>query len=518
MSQQDHTIIDLLRISAEKYTDNTVFVSNNISIDYGKLQKDSEHFAQQLVNININPGDRIGLVLDRCYHYIACYYGVIKAGAVIVPICPDTSSRELNYYIQNAGIKAVILESKNAIHLRLDTTPSLKHIIFTDNSQTLLPSDTITHHLDELLHTFTNAQLPIIDRQSLASIVYTSGTTGKPKGVKLSHINLAANTLAIMEYLTIKPDDIAAMVIPYYYVYGNSVLHTHIAAGAAIAQIPSIIFSGQAWQAISDFQCTSIAGVPSTFAQLFNQKNFFNHTDNIRYITQAGAAMSPSQTRSIKANLPNANIFIMYGQTEATSRLTYLPPEQLERKIGSVGIPVKGVTITIEDNNGNTLSSGDEGTIVAQGDNIMMGYWEDPKTTAKTLINGKLYTGDIGYLDNEGYLFIKGRQSDMIKSGGHKISPQEIENVLSEIPGIAECAVVGIPHEILGQSIAAYIVPKTDVTLEKRLIMHFCLQHLPRFKLPSSLLITDQLPKTKNGKLKRSTLITWKANGKGVNL
>src|SRR5690606_18608619 len=263
-------------------------------------------------------------------------------------------------------------------------------------------------------------------REDLAMIIYTSGTTGRPKGVMISHGNLAANTAAIVAYLGLHPADRGLCVLPFHFSYGNSMLHTHLAAGATLIIEDNVAFPQMVLRRMQDEAVTGFSGVPSTFALLLGRCRLQDYDlSSVRYITQAGGAMPHPLIQRLRTELPSARLFVMYGQTEATGRLTYLDPADLDRKLGSVGKPVAGVEIQVCDASGRELPPGEIGEIRARGPNIMLGYWRDPQATQQVLRDGWLYTGDLGHKDNEGFLYIDGRAVEMIKVGAFRVSPQE---------------------------------------------------------------------------------------------
>lgn len=217
--------------------------------------------------------------------------------------------------------------------------------------------------------------------------------------------------------------------------------------------------------------------------------------------------MTPALTQRLREALPSARVFVMYGQTEASARLAYVPSEALDRKVGSAGRAIPGVTLRIVDSEGREAPRGTVGEVVAEGDNIMLGYWNDPEATRRALRAGALHTGDLASMDEEGFIYIAGRASEMIKSGAHRIGPGEIESVIARVPGVHSCAVAGVPDALLGQAIAAFVVPEPGATIDRQAIMRACLQELPRFKLPEHVVVVRELPRTQTSKLKRAALV-----------
>jgi acyl-CoA synthetase (AMP-forming)/AMP-acid ligase II len=349
-----------------------------------------------------------------------------------------------------------------------------------------------------------------VGEDALAAIIYTSGTTGRPKGVMLAHRNLVANVRSIVAYLELGPRDVVGMVLPFYYVYGNSVLHTHLAAGGTIAHAGSMVFPTAVLKEMARRGCTGFSGVPATFARLLSLSSFDGHDlSALRYVTQAGAAMTPQLVTRLRERLPSVRIFVMYGQTEASARLSYLPPERLDDKLGSAGVAIPGVTLKICDAAGRELPRGELGEVVAQGDNLMLGYYRDPEATERTLRPEGLRTGDIGRMDEEGFIFLEGRESELIKSGGHRISPYEIEDALMRTPGVREAAVCGVPDELLGEAIYAFLIPNDAAEVTKKAVLDACYTALPKFKMPAQVYLVDELPRGPTGKLQRMRLREW---------
>ena len=500
--------------SAGRDGSHVAYTKDGRQTSYAELNVLAGRFAAALSRLGVRKGDRVALVLDTRLEYLVAYYGILKAGAVVVPQSPDTRSGILAKTLDHAGAVAVVLEARNLRYLDR-APPTLRHAIVLDGGRpnetspaqaTLPPRLTLTPYprtvdANDELHDGGAFD------DDLASINYTSGTTGEPKGVMLSHRNLVSNVESIVAYLELTAADTIAMVLPYFYVYGNSVLHTHIAAGATIADVGSMTYAVKTLEGIAAERCTGLSGVPSTFARLMGIDGIERYDlSSLRYITQAGAAMTPTLTRDLRNLLPAARIFVMYGQTEASARLAYLPPEDLDRKLGSAGKAIPGVTLAICGADGQELPRGELGEVVARGDNIMRGYWRNPRATADRLRPEGLRTGDLARMDDEGFITIAGRESEMIKSGGHRISPKEIEEVAEQHPGVLECAAVGLPDELLGEAVALFVVAAAESGLDERALLKHCFGQLPRYKMPARVRFVDSLPRTATHKLMRRAL------------
>lgn len=506
-----------LRDSAQRDPDRLAFVKGERRTTYGELDRQSSRFAAALRALGVNRGDCVGLVLDGDVDYLVASYAVLKAGAAVVPLCADARTNSLCSTLARCHAKAVIMDGRQTPLLagRLTELTNLRSVVHRGPA-TASDGDGRWQPYEPLLEGRQELHDDGACDEDLAYVVYTSGTTGLPKGVMLPHRSIDANVASIVEYLQLVGADVVGMTLPFYYVYGNSVLHTHVAAGATIAQIGSMTFPEQVLRGLVERGCTGFSGVPSTFARLLAMPTLADHDlSKLRYVTQAGAAMSREMTSMLARTMPHAKVFVMYGQTEASARLAYLPPEDLERKLGSVGKAIPGMQLRVANPEGGDASAGVVGEVIARGDSVMAGYLDDPAATAQVLRSDGLHTGDLGYLDAEGYLYLVGRQSEMIKSGAHRISPMEIEAELLKVDGVRECAVAGVPDALLGEAIAAFVVPRDDAALDRKAVLRTCNEQLPRFKLPQHVVKIDALPRGDSGKLERRVLRQWFAEGRG---
>ena len=474
----------------------TAVVDGERRVSYGDLWAQVQAFAAHLRQLGVMPGDRVALVLPNRIEAITATYATWLLGAVAVPLNVQARARDLAPWLAHCGARVVVHE-----HGHPDVAPLLPGLATVEHAVVLEPGrDLPGDDAGALLPATASPDEP-------AQILYTSGTTGAPKGVTLTHGNLAANTAAVVEYLRLRPDDSVLAVLPFYYAYGNSVLHTHLAAGACLHLARNAVFPLQLVEALASGRITGFSGVPSTFALLLQHVDFTaQDLPHLRYVTQAGGAMSRAMAGRLRFALPRAQLFVMYGQTEATSRLTWLPPERLDDKPGSVGVPVAGVSLRICDPQGAPLPTGVEGEVEVRGPNVMRGYWRDPEGTARVLRDGWLRTGDIGHLDPEGFLYLAGRRSDMIKTGAHRVHPGDVEEALAEMPGVIEAAVVGIHDEVLGQVIKAFVVARPPPPGGEAEVRAHCRALLAPYKVPRHVEFVDALPRTASGKVRRVRL------------
>jgi long-chain acyl-CoA synthetase len=500
-------LIDRFRSIAEAQPETLAIADTNRQSSYQQLSRLAGQVAHYLLSRGVKKGDRVSLLVANSAEYAAIFYGIWAAGGVTVALNTQAKTRDIINWINHSGAKWLFVDHRHTEFSSIaeNLSTGCEMISVGESS-----SDQLTHHslpwqnILQQPETLPDLNLSPAD---LASIIYTSGTTGHPKGVTLSHRNLSANTDSILQYLQLTHQDSVLNVLPFYYSYGNSVLHTHLAIGASLILENNLVYPQRVAERIASEAVSGFSGVPSTFALLLGRVNLEEYDlSHLRYITQAGGAMAPALTDRLLTALPDTKIFIMYGQTEASARLTYLPPEKIREKRGSIGIAIPDTVIEIRNRQGQQVKPGEHGEICAYGANIMHGYWGDPDMTAQVLKDGWLYTGDLAHTDSDGYIYIDGRSSDMIKSGANRISPKEIEEVIQELENVQEVAVVGSPDEILGEIIKAYVVAKTDSDLDKKAIQRHCKINLAIYKIPKEIEFIDELPKTASGKIKKFLL------------
>lgn len=432
-------ICTFLENSARDYPENIAVVYRGQRVDYSTLLRLVGNMARVLIWHGVKKGDRVVLLLENSIHYVIWYFAVLRVGGVVVALNTDTTVKEVEYILNSCQPKGVIINKVCCQYFPQDNDVDFRII-----------AEEGLGALDQAIDA-----CPIVEvneKNDLAQIIYTSGTTGKPKGVMLTHLNLRSNTESIVEYLNLTSDDKIMVVLPFFYSYGNSLLLTHIMAGGTLIISHQFVFLNKVLEMMIDEKATGFAGVPSSYAMLLHKSNIRGlNFPYLQYLTCAGGALSPANIVELKKILPDVDYYAMYGQTEATARLLYLEPDKWLERLSSAGRAIPGVEIRVMAKDGQDVRIGEVGEIVAQGPNIMKGYWGDPEATREVLKNDGLHTGDLARIDEDGYVFIAGRQSDMIKAGAFRIHPQEIEDVIIEMSGVVECAVAGIPDEIMGR-------------------------------------------------------------------
>ncbi len=509
-SDAQQCVHHFLEESARRFPEKTALISEEGRVSYRLIDQMADSFAAGLVFRGIEKGGRVAIILRNSLEYVVSYYGSLKAGAVAVPLSADIKTEGLRTLLAEIEPFAVVTSRQNekSVHecglenfrvrlLVVKQPATAWHVAHYE----VIEWEGITESEDAA------RALPESEENDLASIIYTSGSTGKPKGVMLTHGNIVVNTASICSYLRLTDMDVQMVVLPFHYVMGKSLLNTHFSVGGTVVLNNKFAYPASVIKQMIDEKVTGFSGVPSTFAYLLHRSPLKNSRDrlgSLRYCSQAGGHMSRQIKKELRKALPeHTEIFIMYGATEASARLSYLDPSLLESKIDSIGKSIPNVTMKVLDQEGNELPYGEVGEIVASGPNIMRGYWKDEQATARVLDHNGYHTGDLGYRDDDGYFFLVGRKDNLIKVGGHRINPQEIEDVLEESGLLMESVVMGVPDELLGYRLVAIAAP-IDTACSESAVIQYCGARLPRHKLPSSITLVRSLPKNANGKIDRA--------------
>jgi long-chain acyl-CoA synthetase len=499
-----------LEESSRSFPDKVALIHGDIRSSYAQINTRANQLARWLIEQGVTQGERVVLLLENSLEYVIGYYGVLKAGAVVAPVSTDIKQEQLTYLLEQVTPAIVISSSKfenilqktDLMSLRLKAlilkTPSLP---WGSNRFQTLSWEEIIHGED-----CPDPAKPMQD-SALATIIYTSGSTGKPKGVMLSHSNIVSNTVSICTSLSLTAEDIQMVVLPFFYVMGKSLLNTHFSVGATLVINNAFLFPASVIKQMVEENVTGFSGVPSTYAFLLHRSPLAGYRDkleSLRYCSQAGGHMPRVVKEGLRKVLPpHTRIYIMYGATEAGARLSCLDPEQYADKMDSIGKAIPSVTLRVVDERANKVPVGQIGELVASGPNIMQGYWRDEEATAKVICGPWYHTGDQAYQDEEGYFYVVGRKDDLLKVGGHRINPRELEDVLAESGAFMEAVVLGLPDGLLGHKLVALAVAKNhDPNLKE--ILAYCAGKLPKYKLPATVQLVRALPKNASGKIDRA--------------
>ena len=491
---------DLLRASAKRHPNKVAIVHRNEHLAYSELDRLSDALARWLMQGGVNKGDRVAIFIENSAEYVLSFFAVLKAGAIAVPVDTQVVSRELAFYLEDCSVGLVLTDTRRSAFVE----ESLRNVV---NPPSVMIVDKSSLEKDNRGRGAVDLSAVRCDLEDLASIIYTSGTTGKPKGVMLSHANLVANANSIVEYLHLRPDDRMMVVLPFSHSYGTSLLTTRVKIGGTLVIDNRFAYPNAVLEAMDREEVTGFAGVPSHYAMLLRKSALHKYKlPKLKYVTQAGGSLASSMIQEFTEILPHVKFYVMYGQTEASARLSYLEPDLLGAKLGSIGKAIPGVELDVLDENAEEVSPGETGEIVARGKNVMVGYWDSPEETTAVLRGDRLFTGDLARVDENGFIYIVGRNKDMMKSGGNRISPLEVEEIVCQFTGVSECAAVGIPDELLGEAIKLLVVLDELAAVTEKDIEDFCKENLASYKVPKQIEIVPSLPKTASGKTKRAEL------------
>lgn len=463
------------------------FLVGKEEITFKELYASSLHLASWIEQ-EIGQKKHIFLLSVNNLFFIKVYLAIIKSGNICIPLDPYIEKDNFEYIDRLTHPSMVFL------------TEDIGRKLPVSHFRCVIPSD-----IPDIEKSVPMEFAKETDSENCAEIIFTSGSTGKPKGVMISHKNLIANTSSIVEYLNLNSGDRMLVVLPFYYCYGLSLFHTHLRVGGSIVFNNSFIFLGGVLKSLLDNKCTGFAGVPSHFQILLRKSDSFKTTKfpDLKYVTQAGGKLAPIFIDEFKESHPEIKFVVMYGQTEATARLSWLPPEMYEIRKGSMGKGIPGVELKVINEKGEKIKPGETGEVIAHGDNIMMGYFEDEEGTKNAIRDGGwLYTGDLGTIDKDDYIYLTARSKEIIKVRGKRISPKEIEAVILALPDVIDCTIEGVEDEIEGEMLKATVVirknPETPLSRES--IIEHCSKHLALFKIPQVYELKDDLTISPTGK------------------
>jgi acyl-CoA synthetase (AMP-forming)/AMP-acid ligase II len=458
---------------------------------YAQLRAASGALAAELATLGLSPGARVGVLGTNSLFWVAAYLAVIKLDLVAVPFSDKLTPADVTRNARLVRLDAVLADRRTL--RRFDSAFETDVAILTDEALAA-PRDP---HWPE----------SVTDPDRDAVLMFTSGTTATPRAVRVTHRNIRANTDSIVDYLGLRADDRALVILPFSYCYGASLLHTHLRVGARVVLCNSFVFPETAIDLLDKEGCTVLAGVPSSFQLLLRASSFASRPlPTLRLVQQAGGKLSPVLIEELRAAQPGADLFVMYGATEATARLSYLPPDRLGDKLGSIGRGIPGVELRVLDEEGRPVSPGERGEIYARGDNISPGYLEAPEATAAKFTPDGLRTGDVAVVDDEGFIFIVDRVDDFIKSWGHRVSSQEVEACALRLDGLVSAAAVGVPDDEAGEAVALFVTLRPGAQVSTEEILSFMRAELPKHMVPKSVLVLDALPLTVNGKTAKASL------------
>ncbi len=508
---------DFLERTAPRLPDKVALICDGQRLTYAQIEAMSNRLANALVVAGVQQGDRVAIYLPNCVEAVVGIFAVLKAGGVFVMVNPTTKLEKLLYILNNCRACGLLTDRRASaqapVSVLMAEAPSLKFGVLCGKPGLGVKSDGKVHWQFDAIQSSGPATRPsqrAIDLD-LACLIYTSGTTGEPKAVMCDHSNMVFVASSVIEYLKNVESDVIVNVLPLSFSYGlYQVLMTFWSGGTLVLE-NSFAYPAVTLKLMQEERVTGFPAVPTMYAALFKMDLNAYDLSSLRFLTNAAAPLPLAHVHEIRRRFPRAEFYSMYGQTEC-KRTLYLPPDQLDKRPGSVGVAIPGTEVWIEDASGSKLDPGEVGELVVRGRHVMRGYWEDPQGTAERFraaaISGEriYYTGDLFRMDEEGYLYFVSRKDDIIKSRGEKVAPREVENVLHTLKGVVEAAVVGVPDPVLGEAVKAVLVVH-GVQLTRAEVLAHCRAHLEDYMVPKHVEFRSELPKTDSGKLKRNALV-----------
>ena len=469
-------------------------IADKTSYTYADLKRASARVAGELTAAGVAPGDRVGLVGSNSFFWAATYLAVLKLSVVALPFSITLTPPEVQLMEQAVPCKAMCGDRRALRRYGAALRPDLPVISDEALSQPGPSAWPVTPMSEaEAAHTD-------------AALMFTSGTTARPRAVRVTHRNIQANTNSIIQYLELTSADCMLAILQFYYCFGTSLLHTHLRVGGSLALCNTFAYPETALDLMEATNSTGFAGVPSTYQTLLRNSSFPKRRLPLRKLQQAGGKLPTVFIRALVEAVPEAKVYVMYGQTEGTARLSYLPPELLPTKLGSIGQGIPGVELRVLGEDGQPVKPGEVGEIVARGDNVSPGYLNEPEATAAKFRDGCLYTGDLATVDEDGFIFVVDRKDDFIKSYGFRVSSQQVEAGVLEVSDVVEAAAVGAPDPVRGEAIIVYISLQNGSTLTPEAIIEHCRSRLARHMVPKEIVVLKNLPLSAQGKVLKSEL------------
>ena len=519
-------LLDLfLEQSAARHPDKLALICGERRASYAEVNGGANALAHAFLSLGLKRQDRVCIYYDNSVETVQGLFAAMKAAGIFLVVNPGVKGDKLAYILNDCNARILVTGRRNlkAVESEVAAAVELAHVVLVDAEvgedvtslfPTLKAAGKGVHNMLGL-----TAQLPTtlplnpnIDLD-LASLIYTSGSTGNPKGVTLTHLNMVTAANSITTYLRNEPDDIILAVLPLAFDYGLYQVLMAFKFGGTVVLEKMFLYPGKYLELIAKERVTGLPIVPTILAILLNLKDLENHDfSSVRYLSNTAQALPVHYITRMRQVMPKARIYSMYGLTEC-KRVAYLPPELIDKKPSSVGIAIPNTEVWIEDEAGNRITTPNTpGELVVRGSHVMVGYWNKPEETARCLKGGKyaheriLKTGDLFKQDEDGHLYFISRRDDLIKTAGERVGPREVENVLYELPQVREAAVIGVPDDILGQAIKAFVALVDDAVLTEVEVIKHCQKRLEKFMVPKYVEFRSELPKTNTGKISKKGL------------
>jgi long-chain acyl-CoA synthetase len=489
--------------TAAEHPDAVAIKLDDAELPYKHLDAAASGLANLLADRGVEPGDRVGIMLPNVPYFPVTYYGALRRGAVVVPMNVLLKGREVGFYLSDSGAKLLFAWHDFADAAETGAQEAGAELILVKPGE-----------FEELIGRYEHS-FETVDRadDDTAVILYTSGTTGTPKGAELTHANLARNVEVFSDFTEIGPDSVVLGALPLFHSFGQTCgLNAAVRAGACLTLIPRFD-PGKALEIVDRDRVTVFEGVPTMYAAMLNHPERDSYDTSCLELCASGGSAMPVEVMKAFEDAFDAKVLEGYGLSETSPVASFNHPDR-ERKPGSIGTPIDGVEMKLVDDEGNDVTGTDEvGEIAIKGHNVMKGYWNRPDATDEVMIgDGWFRTGDMAKVDEDGYFFIVDRKKEMIIRGGYNVYPREIEEVLYEHPAVAEAAVVGVPDDKMGEEVGAAVVLKEGQDVSADELRDFVKEHVANYKYPRRIWFPDELPKGPTGKiLKREVEVPQEA-------
>jgi long-chain acyl-CoA synthetase len=476
--------------AATHFPGHPAVIEGDRSVSYTEFHEDANRIASALAGAGVRPGDHVGLCAPNSYEWLVFYFGVLKAGAVAITFSHLLTTDEFSRTLADCEPKVLFTTDERLGDLGEHRERSGLELVVCDHGDL-----SCTRLAERGTPEFQTVDR---DRHDTAAILYTGGTTGIPKGAMLSHQNIQASVFNVTHYEPSTPDDRALCFLPLSHVFGQiHILGGTVLSGGAVVLMPAFDLQG-VLETIYRHQVTKFFAVPTIYIRLLRVPELREKMSSVRYCFSAASSMAAEVVREWKAQT-GLDIYESYGMTESATMVTY--NHYYRHVIGSVGTAVNLVEVQIRDAEGNVLEQGERGEICIRGPNITSGYLNNPVETKSAFWGDWFRSGDIGVLDEDGYLFIVDRLKDMIITGGENVYPREVEEILYTRPEVLECAVVGLPDDEYGERVTAFIIPREGRQVDPASLKECLKARVAGFKVPKQFIVVDELPKTGTGKL-----------------
>lgn len=471
-------------------------------VSYAELRQQAQRVAQALRQAGLQPGERVLLVGEASPFWVFAYLGIALAGCVSVPLPIPCDSDFCRMALARTEARFAFVQG--SLLRRIGNALADCELV-VDRMPKKTPADLKLLPFEQLAEAQVESCFPAAD-DDLAVILFTSGSTAEPRGVMLSHGNICNNTADIIAALDLTSGERIMAVLPFFYCFGTSLLHTHLKVGGSLVIDNRFLFPDKVLQRMIDTACTGFAGVPSTYQILLRQSSLKQmQFPALRKLQQAGGKLSQAFIAELEETLPTAELFVMYGQTEATARLSCIAPTERRQRPESIGRGLPQVVLRVLNDAGDSVVPGEIGEVVASGPNVALGYWRDPEASAVTFKDGWLHTGDLAMVDQEGYVTIVDRIKDFLKCGGKRVSCRAVEEQILGFDGLVEAAVIPIPDDLLGEAVCLYAVHSKGEAVREAL-SDYCNRELERHLVPRKIVFLEQLPKNSSGKYNKRGL------------